>query len=102
MSSSGPDSTRLGNHRLTLGKLSARAVSPITWKDLVQTWQDYLEEKSMQNLVFVGDGEANRDEIMITPTATGSDKNIPRYNTPRFNHLSGAPWRNTMIHIWSF
>ncbi len=66
MSQAGP-SASLGHHRLTLENVSAKSDTPATWGDLVVEWKEYVREKSTQNLVFVGDGEDNHDEIMTAP-----------------------------------
>jgi len=57
----------LGNHRLTLEKIPAKTDSPATWGDMVAEWREYLREKKTQNLVFVGQGEDNANEIRVAP-----------------------------------
>lgn len=51
----------------SINRTPPRADSPSTWTDLVRCWEDYIEEKANARLVFVGDDEQNRDELLIAP-----------------------------------
>lgn len=48
-------------------RIRLREDSRARWRDIVTEWEQYVDEKENQSLVFVGDGERNKDEFLTVP-----------------------------------
>lgn len=60
--------------------------SPASWADAVATWESYKTEKKTENLVFVGTGEENHDEIRVAPY---SHRFQQRYTQMQYGKIQG-------------